>query len=79
MANIKIYTTPWCGFCKMAKEYFQLKGWGYEEFDVMKDMKARDELVAKSGQLAVPVIDIDGKIIIGFDKGKIDAAVGTSG
>ncbi len=78
MTNIKIYTTPWCAFCKMAKEYFQSKGWAFQDFNVMEDLKARDEMVSKSGQLAVPVIDINGKIIVGFDRGKIDAAAAAS-
>ena len=56
----------------MAKEYFKLKGVQYEEHDVMQDIKSRDEMIAKTGQLGVPVIDIDGKIVIGFDRSKIN-------
>ena len=70
--SIKIYTTPWCGYCKMAKEYFQSKNLQYEEYDVMADETKRNEMVSKTGQLGVPVIDIDGKIVIGFDRAKVN-------
>ncbi|MBI2068549.1 MAG: glutathione S-transferase N-terminal domain-containing protein [Candidatus Yanofskybacteria bacterium] len=73
---IKIYTTPTCAYCKMAKEYFKSKGIEYEEFDVMSDVAKREEMVKKSGQLGVPVIDIDGKIVMGFDKPKINQYLG---
>ena len=72
MAKIKIYSTPQCGFCKMAKDYFDSKKWEYEEYDVTKDVGKQKEMIEKTGQMGVPVIDIDGKIIIGFDKPKID-------
>lgn len=72
MSKIKIYTTPYCHYCKMAKEYFKSKGIEFEEYDVMQDMSKRDEMIARTGQLGVPVIDIDGKIVIGFDKPKIN-------
>lgn len=69
---VKIYTTPGCHFCHMAKEYFKLKGIQYEEIDVSKDMAKGKEMIEKSGQIGVPVIEIDGKIVIGFDRPKID-------
>lgn len=56
----------------MAKEYFKSKGIQYEEFDVMKDLEKRQEMVSKSGQMGVPVIDIGGKLVIGFDRAKIN-------
>lgn len=72
MVKIKIYTTPSCAYCKMAKEYFKSKGLAWEEHDVMVDEKAREEMITKTGQLGVPVIDIDGKFVVGFDKSKIN-------
>lgn len=60
----------------MAKEYFTEKGVQYSEFDVMQDVAKREEMVKKSGQLGVPVIDIDGNIIIGFDRPKINQLLG---
>jgi len=69
---ITIYTTPTCGFCHMAKEYFKSKNIGYDSKDVTADADAYKEILDKSGQLGVPVIDIDGSIVIGFDRPKID-------
>ena len=76
MATIKIYTTPTCAYCKMAKEYFKSKNLSYEEYDVSKDIPRQKEMIEKTGQFGVPVIDINGKIVIGFDKPKIDQLVG---
>lgn len=74
MANpITIYTTPTCGFCHMAKEYFKSKDIEYDSKDVTADADAYKEILDKSGQLGVPVIDIEGSIVIGFDRPKIDA------
>ena len=72
MKKIKIYTTPTCPFCLMAKEYFRSKGIEFEEIDVSRDEKAAMEMIQKSGQMGVPVIEINGKIVVGFDKEKID-------
>lgn len=72
MANVTIYSTPWCTYCKMAKEYFASKNVAFTEKDVEQDVAAREEMVAKTGQLGVPVITIDDKIIVGFDKSHIN-------
>lgn len=71
---VKIYTTPSCVYCKMAKEYFQKNSIQYTELNVVDDDDAREEMIKKSGQMGVPVIDIDGKIFIGFNKSEIEAA-----
>ena len=76
MAQVIIYTTPTCGYCKTAKAYFQENNIEYTEKDVAADMEAQKEMMTKSGQLGTPVIDIDGEAIVGFDKPKIDAALG---
>lgn len=76
MPTIKIYTTPYCAYCKMAKEYFKSKGIEYTEYDVMSDVPKREEMVKRSGQMGVPVIDIDGHLVIGFDKPKINEYLG---
>jgi glutaredoxin-like YruB-family protein len=69
MANkVVIYTTPECVYCKITKEFFRKNNISYEEKDVSVNDKAREEMVEKSGQLGVPVVDIDDKIIVGFDK-----------
>lgn len=72
MPNIKIYSTPTCPWCKKAKAYLDEKGIKYESFNVADDVKAQEEMIKISGQLGVPVLDIDGQVVIGFDKPKID-------
>jgi len=76
MAKVTIYTTPTCVYCKATKAFFQEKNIQYTEKDVAIDEKARDEMVLRSGQMGVPVIDIDGKLIIGFDKAKLSELLG---
>jgi len=71
MPKIKIYTTPTCPFCQLAKQYFKEKGFEFEEVDVSRDEAAAMEMIQKSGQMGVPMIEIDGKIVIGFDKERI--------
>ena len=74
--EIKIYTTPTCSWCVKLKEWLKKKKYAFQELDVTEEDVYSDEMLAKSGQLAVPVIDIDGTIIVGFDKPKINAALG---
>lgn len=76
MSKVTIYSTPTCVYCKMAKEFFTDNNIGYDEKDVSADMKAREEMVQKSSQLGVPVIDIDGKILVGFDEEELQTALG---
>ena len=73
--TIKIYTTPICAYCNMAKEYFKSKGFAYEEISLIGNPAAQQEMLAKAGQLAVPVLDINGKIVIGFNRQAIDEAL----
>lgn len=76
MAKVIIYSTPTCVYCKMAKEFFAKNNVAYEEHDVASDMKAREDMVNKSHQLGVPVIDIDNNIVIGFDQRTIEQLLG---
>lgn len=69
---ITIFTTPTCGFCHMAKEYFKSKGVEYTEKDLTSDVAAQGWVLEKTGRLAVPVIDFDNTIIVGFDRERID-------
>lgn len=71
MKNVTIYSTPTCHFCHMAKDYFKENNIAYTDYNVATDLEKRREMVAKSGQLGVPVIDIDGEITVGFDKPRI--------
>jgi len=70
--NIKIYSTPTCPWCKKTKEYLKEKGFEFTDMDVSGDEKAQKEMIEKSDQIGVPVIDLDGQIVVGFDKEKID-------
>jgi len=76
MLKVKIYTSPTCGYCDMAKDWMKEKKIEYEEVDVAKDPKAGQELVKISGQMGVPVIIIEKgekkSIIVGFDQGKLE-------
>jgi len=79
MANITIYSTPTCGYCKMAKEFLTEHKVAYTDKDVTVDTQAREEMIQKSGQLGVPVLDIDGTIIVGFDQKRIAQLAGIEG
>lgn len=79
MSSITIYTTPTCGFCHMVKEYLGNKNIKFTAKDVTTDQEAYKEILDKSGQLGVPVTDIDGTIIVGFDRAKIDLALRDKG
>lgn len=76
MHSVTIYTTPSCVYCKMTKEFFAKNNVQYQEKNVATDMQAREEMLEKSEQLGVPVIDVDGTIIIGFDKKNLETALG---
>jgi glutaredoxin-like YruB-family protein len=71
--SVKVYTTPSCPYCGMAKKYLDSKNVNYESVDVSADRAAANEMVNKSGQRGVPVIDFDGTVIVGFDKDRIDS------
>ncbi len=70
--NVKIYSSPTCSYCMQAKEFFKEKGIEFTDFDVTSNEKYEKEAIEKSGKVGVPVIDIDGKIVFGFDKEKIE-------
>lgn len=74
--TVSIYTTPSCAYCKMAKEYFAKNNIAYSEYNVATDIQKRQEMLDKTHQFGVPVIEIDGKIVIGFDKQKINQLLG---
>ena len=65
--KVKIWTSPSCPWCMKTKEFFKQNNIKYTDIDVYSDAKAAEEMVQKSGQRGVPVIDIDGKIIVGYD------------
>lgn len=68
---IKVFSTPTCPYCVTLKEFLKEKGFQFEDIDVSKDEKSLEEMIQKSGQMGVPVVDIDGQIVVGFDRKKI--------
>lgn len=76
MAKIKIYSTPSCVYCKMAKEFFEKHGVAYEEHNVAANQEALKEMIDKSHQMGVPVIDVDGQIFVGFNRSGLEKALG---
>ena len=65
--NVKVYSTKFCPFCKMAKEFLKEKNIKFEDINVQENQQAAREMIEKSGQVGVPVIEIDGQMIIGFN------------
>lgn len=71
MLKVKVFTTQVCPYCVTLKQFLKEHNIEFEEFDVGQDEKAREEMIKKSGQMGVPVLEIDGQIVVGFDKEKI--------
>ena len=74
--EVKIYSTPSCHFCHMAKDYFKENNVAYTDYDVASDPEKRKELIEKSGQMGVPVIFIGNDMVIGFNKPKVSQLLG---
>jgi glutaredoxin 3 len=72
---ITVYSTPTCAFCHAVKEYFKSKNIEFKEKDLTEDSEAAQWVLHHTGQLAVPVIDINGKVIVGYNRPAIDAAL----
>lgn len=77
--DITIYTTPTCGYCRIAKDYLHQRGIQFTEYDVSVDRAAADEMVRKSGQMGVPVIVVDNEIVVGFDRARLDRLLDSGG
>ncbi len=71
MSNVKVYSTEFCPYCVALKEFLKEKKVIFEAIDVTQDLKAQEEMIEKSGQMGVPVVDIDREIVVGFDREKI--------
>lgn len=74
--QVTVYSTPTCPYCRQAKEYLTQKGVAFSDLNVATDSEARNTMVQKSGQLGVPVIEVDGNVVIGFNRGKLDELLG---
>jgi glutaredoxin-like YruB-family protein len=71
MKNVTIYSTPSCTYCNLAKEFFKSNKIAYTEHNVATDLPKRKEMIEKTGQMGVPVIEVDGEIIVGFDEERL--------
>lgn len=71
MHEVKVYSTSTCPYCVKAKEFFKEHNVDFTDIDVSQNQEAAQEMIKKSGQMGVPVIEIDGNIIVGFDEQKI--------
>lgn len=76
MQNVTIYTTPTCGYCHLAKEFFAKHGIKYVDKDVAADANARQEMLEKTNQMGVPVIEVGNSIIVGFSEAKLRELLG---
>lgn len=76
--RVIVFSTPTCSYCNMAKVYFRRNKIKFRDVDVSKDASAARDLQRRSGQTGVPVIDINGRLIVGFDKPKINKLLGIS-
>jgi len=74
--KVTVYSTPTCPYCHMAKDYLKEKGISFQDYNVATDTQKAQEMVQKSGQMGVPVIDIDGQIFVGFNQSGINSALG---
>jgi glutaredoxin 3 len=74
--TVTVYSTPTCSWCQLTKDHLRSHGISFDDVDVAADMSRAREMVEKSGQYGVPVIDIDGEIIVGFDRNRIDSLLG---
>jgi len=74
--NVKVYSTATCPWCIRTKQFLKDNNIAFEDVDVSLNHQAAEEMIQKSGQMGVPVLDIEGEIIVGFDKDKIKQAVG---
>jgi len=76
MKNVKIYSTPTCPWCIRTKQFLKDNNVAFTDVDVSTNQQAAEEMIKKTGQMGVPVLDIEGEIIVGFDKEHIKQALG---
>ncbi len=72
---ITVYSTPSCSYCRLAKDYFRKHNIPFTDYNVASDKAKADEMVRKSGQMGVPVLDINGRILVGFNPAEIEKAI----
>ncbi len=74
--HVVVYSTPTCPYCNRAKQFLKENNIGFEDIDVTQDHTQAEIMIEKSGQMGVPVLDIEGDIVVGFDKEKIKTVLG---
>ncbi len=77
--RVRVFTTPTCPWCKLAKVYLRRRNVAFHEIDVSRDVAAARDLVKRTGQMGVPVIEIDGTPVVGFDRRRIDRLLAAKG
>ncbi len=73
--SVIIYSTPSCTYCRLAKDYLRDQKIPFTEYNVASDKHKADEMTRKSGQMGVPVLDINGRVLVGFNKAQIEQAI----
>jgi glutaredoxin-like YruB-family protein len=76
MPEVKVYTTPTCPWCMRVKQFLDERNIPYEEYNVAEDPIRAEEMIQKSGQMGVPVIEVDGEIVVGFDRPRLEELLG---
>jgi len=74
--TVKVYTTPMCPYCYTLKEFLKERNIEFEDIDISKDEKVKDEIIKRSGAIGAPIIEINGEIVVGFDRAKIVKLLG---
>ncbi len=69
--EVKVFSTPTCPYCRQLKEFLNSNKVNFTDVDVSKDTKAREYVVEKTNQMGVPVLEADGKFVVGFDREKV--------
>jgi glutaredoxin 3 len=73
--SVVVYSTPSCAYCSMVKDFLKKKQVPFQEYDVSRDQRRADEMVRKSGQMGVPVVDVNGRVLVGYRPAEIEAAL----
>ncbi len=74
--TVVVYSTPTCPYCTQVKEYLKSKNVPFSDYNVATDLEARNAMIQKSGQLGVPVIEVDGQVVVGFNRNKLEELLG---
>ena len=73
--SVHVYSTPSCPYCTMVKNFLKKKQVPFDEYDVSRDPRRADEMIRKSGQMGVPVVEVNGRVLVGYRPAEIEAAL----